>query len=263
MHRLIRGVGAILLFVVTGYLVVLGGLFLLQRSLLFPNVPAEPFLDLSGAERVQLVLPSWGTVPMDLSGPPAAPLVVFFHGNGEQIGQTRGDAAEAEAAGLRFAAVEYPGYGDAEGLPSEVSIFAAARAGLEHLARNGEGRPTCVGHSLGSGVAFAMSAEGRCARLVAISAYTSIVEMAARRFPWAPARWLVRDRFDSLSRAHTITVPTLLIHGRKDGLIPYEMSETLAAAIPNARLVERNRGHNDIRDQQTWAEVARFVGVGP
>jgi pimeloyl-ACP methyl ester carboxylesterase len=87
--------------------------------------------------------------------------------------------------------------------------------------------------------------------------------MAARRFPWAPARWLVRDRFDSLSRAQTITVPTLLIHGRKDGLIPYEMSETLAAAIPNARLVERNRGHNDIRDQQTWAEVARFVGVGP
>lgn len=263
MHRLIRGVGILLVLVGAGYLLALCGLFLVQRSLLFPNVPAEPFLDLAGAERVTLVLPAGGRVPMDLSGPPGAPLVLFFHGNREQIGRTRGDAARAEAVGLRFAAVEYPGYGDADGLASEESIFAAARAGLEHLAADGEGKPTCVGHSLGSGVAFAMTAEGRCARLVAISAYTSIVDMAARRFPWAPTRWLVRDPFDSLSRAPTIAVPTLLIHGRKDALIPYAMSETLTAAIPNARLVERNRGHNDVRDPKTWAEVARFVGVGP
>ena len=234
MHRFVRAVGVLLVLVGAGYLLALCRLLLLQRSLLFPNVPAEPLLDLAGA-----------------------------HGNGEQIGQTRADAAEAEAVGLRFAAVEYPGYGDADGLASEESIFAAARAGLEHLAAGGEGKPACVGHSLGSGVAFAMAAEGRCARLVAISAYTSIVDMAARRFPWAPTRWLVRDPFDSLSRAPTIAVPTLLIHGRKDALIPYAMSETLTAAIPNARLVERNRGHNDVRDPKTWAEVARFVGVGP
>jgi hypothetical protein len=197
---------------------------------------------------------------MDLSGPAGAPRVVFFHGNAEQIGFTRGDAAFAEAGGLAFAAPEYPGYGDAHaGTPSETAILAAARAAIEALAARGEAPPICVGHSLGSGVAVVMAAEGRCSKLVAISAYTSVPDLAAGMFTWFHVLWLVLDRFDSLARAPSVKGPSVVIHGRHDELIPFAMGEALAAALPGARFVPRDRGHNDIRDGETWAEIARFA----
>lgn len=243
------------------YVLMIVGLFVFQRSFLFPCVGPEPFLDLTGATRTEVTVEG-GTVPMDRSGAAGAPVVVFFHGNAEQIGLTRGDAEQAGAVGLGFVAVEYPGYGDAHaGTPSETSILGAARAALDKLAKTEAQRPTCMGHSIGSGVAVAMAAEGRCAKLVVVSAYTSIADLAADQFPYVPARWLVLDRFDSLGRAPSISVPTLVIHGRRDDLIPFAMGQSLAAAIPGARFVERDRGHNDIRDDETWAAVAHFVAV--
>lgn len=234
-------------------------LFIFQRPLLYPLALSDPFLDLAGAERVQVEVPD-GTVPMDLSGPAGAPRVAFFHGNAEQIGQTRGDAALAEAQGLAFAAVEYPGYGDAHaGTPNEEAILGAARAALAVLAGKGEPLPVCVGHSLGSGVAVAMAAEGRCHKLVAISAYTSVVDLASAFYPWLPARWLVLDRYDSLGRAPSVTVPALVVHGRGDTLIPAAMGEALAGALPQARFLAVDRGHNDIRDRELWATIGRFI----
>jgi pimeloyl-ACP methyl ester carboxylesterase len=93
---------------------------------------------------------------------------------------------------------------------------------------------------------------------VAISPYTSIGALGAHAFPWLPARWLVLDRYDSLGRAPAIRVPALVIHGRRDDLIPVAMGEELAAAL-GARFVGRDRGHADVRDRETWAEIGRFV----
>lgn len=255
--RLRRGLIVALRAPLVAYALVVAAIFALQRSVLYPVVPPEPFLDLSGVDRTMLQADGVA-VPLDRLGPQAGPRVLFFHGNAEQIGFLGQDAELAGLAGLAFSAVEYPGYADAEGSPTEAGLFAAARAAIDHFRAAGEPAPTCVGHSLGSGVAVAMAAEGRCARLVAISPYTSIVDMAARTFWWLPTRWLVLDRYDSLARAPQVAVPALVIHGVHDDLIPVEMGRTLAAAL-RARLVERDRGHNDVRDRETWAEIGRFV----
>ena len=46
----------------------------------------------------------------------------------------------------------------------------------------------------------------------------------------------LRDRPDSTATLATITVPTLVIHGAQDQLIPPAEAERTAAAIPNAQL---------------------------
>lgn len=254
----IRVVRVLALSLGGAYLIFVTALFCFQRWIIFPATPADPFLPTEGATR-ELVPVSGGSVPMDVSGEAGAPRVVFFHGNAEQIAQTRNDASEAEDAGLSFAAVEYPGYGDAEAIDkSETTILEAARAGIAALAAKGEGAPVCVGHSLGSGVATAMAAEGRCAKLVVISPYTSMVDMAADQYPWVPVRLLVLDRFDSFARAADVKVPALVIHGRRDDLIPFRMGEAMATAL-HARFVPRDRGHNDIRDRETWNAIGAFA----
>ena len=72
------------------------------------------------------------------------------------------------------------------------------------------------GRSLGSGVAAEMARRGFGGRLVMVSPYTSIVAIAKRVFPLLPARLLVRDRFDTLSKASEIKIPCLIVHSARD-----------------------------------------------
>lgn len=256
LNRWLRRFGIVL---VGAYAAVLVALFLFQRSLLFPAPIPLPTMVARGGDRATLAV-AGGTVPMWWSGAVGAPLVLFFHGNGGQLSRTTRTGRDAAAAGLGFAAVEYPGYGESTGAgPSEAGCFEAARAAIAKLAEYGFDRPICMGHSLGSGVATALAAEGRCARLVLASPYTSITELASSQYPYVPVRWLLRDRFDSLSRAPNVRIPTLVIHGAQDDVIPITMGRTLAAAIPGAEFLERARHHNDILDGETWAAVAEFV----
>jgi pimeloyl-ACP methyl ester carboxylesterase len=89
--------------------------------------------------------------------------------------------------------------------------------------------------------------------VVLVSPFTSLPAVAGVHYPFVPARWLLRDRLDSLGRAPRVPVPVLILHGDQDELVPYTLGEALARALPDARLVPLvGGGHNDL-----WA---RFEG---
>jgi pimeloyl-ACP methyl ester carboxylesterase len=76
--------------------------------------------------------------------------------------------------------------------------------------------------------------------------------MIARFVPFVPAGLVVRDRFDNLAKAPSVSIPTLVVHGAKDTLVPVEMGHAVGAAIPGARtVVLEGHGHNDM-----WARRA-------
>lgn len=192
--------------------------------------------------------------------------VVYLHGNGSDLASIAPLAELFAAEGVAFAAVEYPGYGPARAQrTTERAILDAARRGLDHLADVGldHGRTVLVGESLGSAVAARLAHEGRGDRLVLVSPFTSMTAMYRRilRLRAYPSR-LVPDRYETDALAAEIDVPTLLVHGADDALVPPVMSERLAEAIPDARrvLVE-GRDHNTLWEppSRTLTEVVRFV----
>jgi pimeloyl-ACP methyl ester carboxylesterase len=80
---------------------------------------------------------------------------------------------------------------------------------------------------------------------VLVSPYTSIVDMARRFAPaWLPVNLIVGDRFDTVSKASHIAIPTLVIHGDHDELIPYSMGKRLAALFRAAKLKTVLGGHH-------------------
>lgn len=239
---LVRGAA----FLALVYALVVVGMFLGQRRLIYIRLPPVPLWG-----EVQ-VLPSG--VPVIRSGPD--PRLAWFHGNADQLG-----TLEPVARGLDRPTlfVEYPGYGESPGSPTEASLLAVAREALATLAQP----PTCVGHSLGTGVAVAMAAEGRCRRLVLIAPYTSIADAAQARYPWLPAWWLVLDRWDSRARAGGVRVPTLVLHGEHDRVVPTGMGREMAATIPGATYVElAGRGHNDVYGPELWGRIRAFADGG-
>ncbi|WP_163999724.1 alpha/beta hydrolase [Pyxidicoccus caerfyrddinensis] len=262
MLRLRRMLTLLLSVFATLYVVLCVAAFALQRPMLFPAPRAA--IDLPKSQGFGR-LPLSGDLYVDtyhLPAPPGAPTVVHFHGNGEQLLDQLDLGARMHTWGLGFLAVEYPGYGASPGSPTEDGIYAAADAALAWLRAQGvpPERTVLSGRSLGTGVAVEMARRGYGSRVMLVSPYTSIPAMAGLSFPFLPTRLLVRDRFDTFSKAPELKLPVLIIHGEEDTLIPVAMGRTLGTRFPHATVeTVAGAGHNDVLERSGPARVDRMA----
>jgi fermentation-respiration switch protein FrsA (DUF1100 family) len=95
--------------------------------------------------------------------------------------------------------------------------------------------------------------------------YTSIPDVAASLLPYIPARWLVRDRFDSLAKIARSKAPLFVFHGPNDLLIPLALGRKLfdAASGPKTWLTVEGAGHNDVQTAEAERAVLDFLARLP
>jgi alpha-beta hydrolase superfamily lysophospholipase len=240
--------------VIGGYLALCLVVRLGYRVLLYPAPQHDPPFQPSGDQKLLSLHGDDGTLVVAAQLPPPddrARTIVLFHGNGETIGNRLPLAESLRAHGLGVVLAEFRGYGlaSASGPPTEAGLYRDASAVLDALQSQGIGpaRIALMGISLGTGVASEMAARGRGAALILVSPFTSITAMASRTLPLLPAGLLCPDHFDTLSRGGRIGVPTLVVHGDEDEVVPFAMGKQVAASIQGATLrVEHGGHHNDL-----------------
>lgn len=191
------------------------------------------------------------------------PLAIYFGGNAEEVSYMAERAVRLQ--GWSLLAVNYRGYGGNPGSPSESALFADA------LAVHGwaTGRPdidpariVAIGRSLGSGVAVYLAAERPLAGVVLITPYDSLVAVAQRHYPYAPAALLLKHRFDSIRRAPGIFAPLLTLAARRDNIVPVAHARALFSkwAGPKVWREFADAGHNDLdADPDYWEAIAAFL----
>ncbi len=255
----------VLLTITLAYAAVCTLAYVGQRKLLFPAPTRGDVPVMDGATMTKVTAPSGRIVhALHVPAPEGAPTLVHFHGNGEELADLVPLAWSFHRAGIGFFAVEYPGYGlSKDQTPSEAQLYADSEAALWHL-HNGLGVPTedvvLQGQSLGSGVATEMAKRGHGARLVLISPFTSVPDVAARTLPFLPVRMLIKDQFANLEKAPKIVLPVLVVHGTQDEIIPVDMGEALSKAFPNASLfLAEGAHHNDLFVQDGRRVVDRIA----
>jgi pimeloyl-ACP methyl ester carboxylesterase len=203
---------------------------------------------------------------LELPAPPDARVFVYFHNNRETMVHGVALGRELRRRGFGVVLPEYRGYGVAKGAePSEEGLYADADAVLDNLNARGIGAERIVlcGMSLGTGVAAEMARRGRGKALVLIAPYTSLPDVVMDAVPVVPARLLMPDRFDTLRKSADIRVPTLVVHGDADEIIPFWMGRAVARSIARARFVNVPGGrHGDLfaRDgEHLLREIAAFA----
>ncbi|MGH6947943.1 MAG: alpha/beta hydrolase [Kiloniellales bacterium] len=250
-----------------GYLGLLALLYFSQTSLLYPasrEAPDPALAEAAGLRTIEtlsadgLKLHHWYKAP-----PQGALLVVVFHGNAGHRGDRLAKYRFFVEAGYGLLLAGYRGYGDNPGSPSEPYFIADGRALIQWL--HGQGiapeRLVLYGESLGSGVAVALAAERPVKAIVLEAPFTSIAATAQHHYWYLPAKWLVRDPWNSLARIAKVSVPVMVLHGARDRTVPQFMGRALLAAVPGPKqgFFPDAAGHVDLFDYGAADEVVSFL----
>jgi len=174
-------------------------------------------------------------------------VILYFGGNAENVAYAALEFKH-HFPDHRTYLMKYRGYAGAQGSPSEQALFADALALFDHLRLNSEVKISVIGRSLGSGVATYLATQRPIDKLVLITPFDSIRHVAQNMLPIFPVNWLLKDHYDSKSRAHEIVSPTLVITANNDQVIPRIHTESLIQSIPPIHLTTTyfNAGHNDL-----------------
>jgi pimeloyl-ACP methyl ester carboxylesterase len=227
-------------------------LFVFQRALIYYPQPRtidtpESLLALSVADAQVLV-----TVrPHD--GPKA---LIYFGGNAEDVSRSLPGFSQAFADHAIYL-LHYRGYGGSTGSPSEEAIQRDAMTLFDYV-YNSHPDIAVIGRSLGSGVAVRLASQRPASRLILITPYNSLEDLAARQFPWFPVKWLLQDKFESWKYAAHITVPTLLVAAEHDEVIPRASTDRLYTHFAKGvatLLVIPDTGHNSISESPNYLQM--------
>lgn len=259
----------------------LGGFYQAQNDSLYYPGRREPNAEaaLAGNAQVrQLAVPlENGTESQGYLWTPTpgkAGLVLYLGGNGElaaaRIHAMIRDGASNLLPGYHFMMVDYPGYGQSQGEPSEDSILMMARAAMNIASSLPEVDPARIvvaGYSLGTGPACMLAAENQLAGLILMAPYYSGSEivnsylqtslgMKDGLFSRVPG-FLVRNKYPSNEYAKGVTEKTLILAGKADTMVPYEQAERLQKEFPEALLISLEGGHS-----APWTEATSFQALG-
>jgi hypothetical protein len=183
-----------------------------------------------------------------LAHPDARVATLFLHGNAGNVTHRAGHMREIHQAGSSVLVIDYRGYGNSEGRPTERGLYADADAGYRYLVDAGYPPERIVlhGESLGCAVAVDLAARRPRRGLILEAPFTSARDVAGRVLPVIGP--LVIWGFDSKRKIPGVRAPVLVIQGTHDEVIPVDLGRALfdAAREPKSYWAVDGAGHNDI-----------------
>ncbi|MBX7195248.1 MAG: lysophospholipase, partial [Sandaracinaceae bacterium] len=193
----------------------------------------------------------------------SGPLLLLFHGNGEIVSDWDAAARSLVARGVRFAVLDYRGYGRSGGAPTMGRVLDDAWIVLAYAHALAGSDVIVMGRSLGSAPCWEV-ASAPCVRAVIVDSGFASVDAFARRRGLDPASLTQaeRDALDPLPKIGEVTAPTLLLHGEDDAVIAHAEAERAHQALRTDKhlVTIPGRGHNDLSMHPAyWQALAPFL----
>jgi fermentation-respiration switch protein FrsA (DUF1100 family) len=193
--------------------------------------------------------------------------IIYWHGNGGNLSMWLPIYADLRRRGFSVLAVDYRGYGESAGSPSEKGIYRDAEAVIAHFARHlrrDRGPTIYWGRSLGSVVASFAAARQAPDALVLESTFPDARSIFAGNPLLFGLSFLSTYRFPTSRHLESYRGPLLVVHGDRDTLMPFAGGRKVFERSPSPRksfLVLEGANHNDMyaRHPEYWPALDRFV----
>jgi len=179
---------------------------------------------------------SWAERPFTL---------LYLHGAGTNLSGQIEALRFWHELGFAILALDYRGYGRSLGRPTEAGLHRDARAAWDHLVQV---RGADVNHivlfgvSLGVSVAAALAADVKPVAVILEGGFTSVADVAVRRYPWLPARQLTHIQLSAEIPLRTLRSRKLFIHSLEDRTVPYAVGLRLYRAAAEPKTLLRIQG---------------------
>lgn len=191
---------------------------------------------------------------------------IVFHGNAGAAWQRDYFIRALEPLGYRVILAEYPGYSGRPGRMNEDSFISDAKQMISS-ARSAFGDPIYLfGESMGCGVAAAAAADAQSniSGLALVTPWDSLPDLAQTHYWYLPARWLVKDQYNSVENLKSFRGPVAVAMADKDQVIPNKHTLKLydALSTPKQLWTFKNAGHNSwptSPGEPWWKEVMSFI----
>ncbi len=255
------------LFVAFIYIFITGMAYLLQEKLLFlpTELPqdfeysfAQPFKEvfLTSEDGAKL-----NALHFKVDNPKG--VILYFHGNAGDLsrwGEIAGDFTQFQ---YDVFVLDYRTYGKSTGALSEQAFYDDAQLCYQYLQKQySDDRITLYGRSLGTGVATYLASINKPKQLLLETPYYSILDIAKRRFPILPVRYLLKYKFESYLYLKEVKCPVTIFHGTSDGVVSYDSGVSLSEVLPKNQcqlITIEGGGHNNLIEFEEYRQAVSEV----
>ena len=155
------------------------------------------------------------------------------------------------------------GYSGNEGIPTERNLYADGDSTIQWILKNTDFEIADIinyGESLGTGIAVQLNLKYNFLCTILEAPFTSIADVALKRYKIYPTKFFVRDKFDNYKKIHQIKSPLLIISGKRDEIVPHKHSAMLLgkAKEPKKALFLDEAMHNNLYDFSIDKTVINF-----
>ena len=163
--------------------------------------------------------------------------LVFFHGNAGELSNRIYKLNELNKLDINILLISWRGFSGNEGLPTEENLYKDAEATIKWLNTKEVKNDKIIlyGESLGTGVAVEIGKKNIFNSIILESPFTSMESAAKIYYPYLPVKLLLKDKYDSISKIKRITTPILIMHGKKDDIVPFSMGKELFEKANNPK----------------------------
>ena len=188
--------------------------------------------------------------------PEALGTLLFFHGNAGNISHRLDSISIFHDIGLSVFIIDYRGYGNSDGRPSEQGTYRDAMAAWDYLVGERRLQPDEIivfGRSLGGAVAAWLAAMITPAAVILESTFTSIGDMGKHHYPFLPVSRISRIHYPVDEYISSFNCPVLIIHSPQDEVVPFGLGQRLFESAQEPKMFlsisgDHNNGFSLSRD---------------
>ena len=155
--------------------------------------------------------------------------ILFLHGNAGSLENRIHKINHFKDMNVNFLLIYWRGFSGNKGKPTEKGLYEDAKSAVAWLKSKGvnENNIIIYGESLGTGVATEIAQNKNFAGIILESPFTSMIDAGKNKYPYLPVRLLLKDKYESNKKIKNIKSPILIMHGKVDTLVPFDMGKKM------------------------------------